>query len=396
MVKRNQQFAQLSPNYLFPEVVKRASSYPNAISLSIGDTSEPLGETIVHALKEKAHQLGTSKGYQGYGPEAGDPNLRKAIAKVYYHELISPDEVFISDGAKCDIGRVQLMFGPQVKIAVQDPTYPVYVDTGTLVGNRSISYLPCLPENDFFPSTFPNADVIYLCSPNNPTGAALTHQQLRFLVNWAKKNQSLIVFDTAYAGFIQDPTLPRTIYEIEGATEVAIEVSSLSKLVGFTGIRLGWTVIPKNIKYEDGHPLHADFSRLMTTFFNGASHLSQAGALAALSPKGIEEMKKTLSFYLENATLIRNALHPKGFPIYGGENAPYLWVDFGKRKSWDLFQTLLETTGIITTPGSGFGASGEGFLRFSAFGSRKHILNAIERIEKKWPENLLSMSPLPT
>jgi LL-diaminopimelate aminotransferase len=393
MVKRNPNFLKVSDRYLFSEVGRQIREYKEKhperelVSLSLGDTSEPLSATVVAGLSQKAIQLGTRGGYQGYGPEQGDMQLRYKIAEVFYPKQISADEIFISDGAKCDIGRLQLLFGQSVSIAVQDPTYPAYVDTSLLVAGRPIISLPCHPGNGFFPTMdgAPHIDLLYLSSPNNPTGAVATKEQLQTLVGWAKKKGALVIFDAAYSGFIQDPTLPRSIYEIEGADEVAIEVSSFSKLIGFTGVRLGWSVIPKKVCFEGGDSVHKDFTRLITTFFNGASIIAQAGALAALSEQGISEMKRTTSFYLENALLIKKALKPKGFPIYGGENAPYLWVDFDKQNAWDLFHTLLEHTGVIATPGSGFGPQGEGFLRFTSFGAREHVLKAIDRIEKRWP-----------
>lgn len=396
MVKRNQNFLKLSENYLFPEVMRRVklfkSTHPDAhlISLSIGDTSEPLTEAAISGLSEQSLKMGTREGYRGYGQEQGEWPLREKISSLFYHGTLSADEIFISDGAKCDIGRLQLLFGPSTSIAVQDPAYPVYVETGMFLGNTSIVYLPCHPQNGFFPdvSSLKSSSILYLCSPNNPTGSVATKKQLKSLVDWAKKENSLIIFDSAYSGFIQDPTLPRSIYDIEGAERVAIEVSSFSKLAGFTGVRVGWTVIPKALSFEDGHSVHKDFTRLITTFFNGASIISQAGALAALSPKGMEEMRSMLHFYLENAQIIKQALEAKGLSVYGGDNAPYLWVDFGQKSSWDLFQSLLEHSGLITTPGSGFGKQGEGFLRFSAFGPRAHILKAVERMKEKWPANL--------
>ncbi len=397
MVRRNSNFTNLSESYLFPEVMRRVREYrknhPEAdlISLSIGDTSEPLPQLISEEMAEVAKGLGSRAGYKGYGSEQGDPQLREKIAAVFYPGKIAADEIFVSDGAKCDIGRLQILFGTGASIAVQNPTYPVYVDTSLTLGNRQITYLSCRKENNFFPdlAELPDVDLLYLCSPNNPTGSVATREQLEAIVKWARKRGSIIIFDAAYSGFIQEADLPRSIYEIEGADEVAIEVSSFSKLVGFTGVRLGWTVIPKALRFEGGHSVHKDFNRLITTFFNGASVVAQAGGLAALSENGLQEMKKMLTFYLENAHLIKKALTAQGLPVYGGVNAPYLWVDCGGRPSWELFQELLDTTGIITTPGSGFGSEGEGFLRFSAFGSRPHILRAIERIKQQWPAHLL-------
>lgn len=364
--------------------MRRARQFDGLISLSIGDTSEPIPPAVTEKMIAAARQLSTRIGYTGYGAEQGGRSLREKIAAVVYNGSISPDEIFISDGAKCDIGRLQVLFG-EAAIAVQNPTYPVYVDTGLLL-NQTIGYMDCVPETNFFPKEFPNADLIYLCSPNNPTGAAATRSQLESLVRAAKEKHAFIIFDAAYAGFIQDPSIPRSIYEIEGADEVAIEVSSFSKLIGFTGVRLGWSVVPQKLKYADGGSVRDDYSRIVTTFFNGASNISQAGGLAALEQQ--EEIERLSAYYLENARLIKEALAPKGFPIYGGVNAPYLWVDFKNRDSWALFQLLLEETKLITTPGSGFGSCGEGFLRFSAFGNRERILQAAERIEKQWPKQL--------
>jgi LL-diaminopimelate aminotransferase len=401
MVHRNPNFLSVLDHYLFPEIMRRAQAFKNnnpnieLLSLSIGDTSGPLAAFITQGLVKRAEKLGTIEGYKGYCAEQGEQFLRKKIAEVFYQNEISHDEIFISDGAKCDIGRMQLLFGPEVKIAIQDPAYPVYVETYRLAGGQDIMFLPCIPENDFFPniSNIPKIDLLYLCSPNNPTGSVATHEQLREAVLWAKSCKAFIIFDAAYSSFIQDPSLPHTIYEIEGGDEVAIEISSFSKLAGFTGVRLGWTVIPKKLLFSNGHSVHQDFNRLTSTFFNGASVISQAGGMAALSSQGLQEIKTMLDVYMDNARMIRKALESLGVKVYGGVNAPYLWAYFGKHDSWDLFQTLMQSTGIIATPGSGFGKNGEGFLRFSAFGSKEHIQKAIQRIINLWPENLLSPNP---
>ncbi|MCC5832759.1 MAG: LL-diaminopimelate aminotransferase [Chlamydiales bacterium] len=389
MIKRNNGFTLLQKNYLFPEVLRRARAYDDLISLSIGDTSEPIPAVVTEAMQRAAARLSSRSGYSGYGAEQGSQALREKIAEKVYHGRVSADEIFISDGAKCDIGRLQILFNGST-IAVQNPTYPVYVDTGLLL-NQTVVYMDCRAENHFFPSLFPHADLIYLCSPNNPTGSAATYAQLEALVRRAKEKETFIVFDAAYAGFITDPSLPRSIYEIEGAEEVAIEVSSFSKLIGFTGVRLGWSVVPHRLRYPGGGSVREDYARIVSTFFNGASNIAQAGGYAALDHQ--DEINRLSAYYLENARLIREALEPKGFPIYGGENAPYLWVDFGGLESWALFQLLLEETGLITTPGSGFGSCGEGYLRFSAFGNREGILQAVERIETKWPKQL-SLLPI--
>lgn len=397
MVNRNPHFTQVSSNYLFPEVARRVKAFsikhPSLplISLSIGDTSEPLAEPITEAMEQMSKALHTREGYQGYGPEQGEMKLRERIASVFYREKRSSEEIFISDGAKCDLGRLQILFGPDASIAIPDPAYPAYMDTNLIAGRQSLFLQPCKAEEDFFPhpERLPKVDILYLCSPNNPTGACLNKEQLKAFVEWAKRRKSILVFDAAYASYIQDSSLPRSIYEIEGAEEVAIEISSFSKLAGFSGVRLGWTVIPHSLRYEDGQSVHADWSRLITTFFNGASVVAQAGGVAALSEPGLKAIQSQISFYLENAWLLRKALTKKECIVYGGENAPYLWVGFKKKlPSWDLFQSLLESAHLITTPGIGFGSCGEGYLRFSAFGSREKIQEAIRRIEQKWPANL--------
>ncbi|KIC75006.1 Aminotransferase ALD1 [Neochlamydia sp. TUME1] len=390
MIKRNANFAKLNNGYLFPEIHKRKlkfiSDHPQAevISLGIGDTTEPIPSSIAHAMSQEAMKLGTIQGYSGYGPEQGLNELRERIASQLYFNRISSSEVFVSDGAKCDIGRLQMLLGKHVSVAIQDPAYPVYVDGSIIQGVSNIVYMPCTPENNFFPDLerTPRTDIIYFCSPNNPTGAVATKDQLTRLVDFAKSNQTIILFDSAYASFIQDPSLPKSIFEIPGAKEVAIEVSSFSKLAGFTGVRLGWTIIPQALKYEDGTPVNADWQRLTTTIFNGASNIAQQGGMAVLEDRGLQEVKKTCQLYLENAQLIKVALEQQGWEVYGGTNAPYLWVRFKNRKSWEVFQALLENYHIITTPGSGFGPSGEGFIRFTAFGTRNNIMLAINRLKK--------------
>lgn len=388
MVKRNQNFGQLKATYLFPEINQRKKKFlvehpeVHLISLGIGDTTEPLPPSIAEALRESAQKLGTRAGYTGYGPEQGVKELREKIAAVMYHHAVTPDEVFISDGAKCDIGRLQLLFGPTCSIAVQDPAYPVYVEGSLLSGVKHIHYMPCNPENDFFPdlTKVPRTDLIYFCSPNNPTGAAATRDQLSRLVEFAKANQSIILFDSAYANYIQNESYPRSIYEIPGAKEVAIEISSFSKIAGFTGVRLGWTVVPDALRFEDGSSVRADWNRLTSTIFNGASNIAQSGGIAVLDHRGQEEIKALTNFYKENARLIRTTLKSLGYEVYGGDNAPYVWVKFNFRKSWDIFQDFLEKFHIVTTPGSGFGPEGEGFIRISAFNSRANIHEALARI----------------
>ncbi|CAM6103718.1 unnamed protein product [Calypogeia fissa] len=400
-VERNSNFAKLQAGYLFPEIARRrrehVQKYPDAkvISLGIGDTTEPIPEVISAAMQQKALALSTVEGYTGYGAEQGEEPLRAAIQKFVYTDTgVKANEVFVSDGAKCDIARLQLLFGPKATIAVQDPSYPAYVDTSVMMGQTGafqtdvqqyskIQYMKCTPENDFFPdlSATPRTDVIFFCSPNNPTGATATRKQVEELVKFAKKNGSVIVYDAAYSIYISDDS-PKTIYEIPGAREVAIEVSSFSKLVGFTGVRLGWTVVPDELLFSDGFPMIKDFNRVMTTCFNGASNIPQAGGLACLQPDGMKAVEAIAGFYKENTQIIVDALTSVGLKTYGGKNAPYVWVHFPGKSSWDVFAEILEKTHVVTTPGSGFGPAGEGFVRVSAFGHRENILEAADRLKK--------------
>ncbi|XP_009407826.1 probable LL-diaminopimelate aminotransferase, chloroplastic isoform X1 [Musa acuminata AAA Group] len=400
-VTRNANMAKLQAGYLFPEIARRRSAhmlkYPDVqvISLGIGDTTEPIPEVITSSMAMRAHFLSTVEGYSGYGAEQGDKKLRATIASTYYKDLgIEESDIFVSDGAKCDISRLQLLFGSEVKMAVQDPSYPAYVDSSVITGQTGlfqkdiekygdIEYMRCVPENDFFPdlSTISQADVIFFCSPNNPTGSAATREQLTHLVQFAKNNGSIIVYDSAYAMYISDDS-PRTIFEIPGAKEVAIEISSFSKYAGFTGVRLGWTVVPKELLFADGFPVAKDFNRIVCTCFNGASNIAQAGGLACLSPEGLKAMTETINFYKENTEIIVDTFSSLGFNVYGGKNAPYVWVQFPGRSSWDVFAEILEKAHVVTTPGSGFGPGGEGFIRVSAFGHRANILEAAKRIKQ--------------
>lgn len=387
-MKRNDTFLELKASYLFPEILKRKQDFllenpgVSLISLGIGDTTESIPPSIAKALSEASLKLGTAAGYVGYGPEKGIADLRERVASRIYHSGVHANEIFISDGAKCDIGRLQMLFGQNISIAVQDPSYPVYIDGSLIQGVKTIVSLPCTPENEFFPdlSKTPRTDLIYFCSPNNPTGAVATKSQLKELVDFAKKNHSIIIFDAAYANFIQDPDLPKSIYEIEGAKEVAIEIGSFSKLAGFTGIRLGWTVVPDALKYEDGSSVKNDWNRLTTTLFNGASYIAQMGGAAVLEDKGWEEIKHLTHFYMENAKILKSGLESKGHEVFGGNNAPYLWVRFKGKKSWDVFQELMSRSHIISTPGAGFGPEGEGFIRFTAFGKRENIQKALMQV----------------
>ena len=400
MPKRNSNIAKLQSGYLFPEINRRKKAFldrnPKAklLSLGIGDTTEPITPHIDKALVNAAASLGTREGYSGYGDEQGMAALREKIASVLYKGMIKGEEVFVSDGAKPDIGRLQLLFGNDAVVAVQDPAYPVYIDSTVMYGKtgkynesrkrfENIVYMPCNPENNFFPDLkkIPKADVIFFCSPNNPTGAVAARQQLKELVEYARKNKSIIVFDSAYSEYISDKNLPKSIYEIKGAKEVAIEVSSFSKPIGFTGVRLGWAIVPNELKFSDGSFVRNDWNRITATLFNGASNIAQRGALAALDKKGLHEMKQTVAYYMENAGIIRKALKDAKCEAYGGENAPYLWARINGMGSWEAFEHLLEEAHIVTTPGVGFGQNGEGFLRFSAFGHRENIVEAAKRLK---------------
>jgi LL-diaminopimelate aminotransferase len=399
MVKRNPHVAKLNSGYLFPEIIKRKQAflekYPQAelISLGIGDTTEPLPSFITDHLAQAALALGTTTGYTGYGPEEGQYSLRQLIAEQLYQNRFKAEEIFISDGTNSDIGRLQILFGSQTTMAVQDPSYPVYIDTSVMLGQTStyhapsskyqgITYMSCLPTNHFFPtlSQLPPTDLIYFCSPNNPTGAVATHSQLEDLVSYAQKNRSILIFDTAYAHYIQQNDLPRSIYEIKGAKEVAIELGSFSKMAGFTGVRLAWSVVPKELQFEEGLSVHQDWNRVHSTFFNGASNISQAGGKAVLHPEGQKGIEQLIHAYMKNASLLRSVFEDLGYEAYGGTNAPYLWVLFPHRNSWKSFDILMEEAHLVTAPGVGFGPAGEGFLRFSAFGKRSQIEEAADRL----------------
>jgi LL-diaminopimelate aminotransferase len=366
------------------------------ISLGIGDTTQPIPEHILSGLVNSASKLGTKEGYSGYGAEQGMAELRKKIADKLYGGIIKDSEVFVSDGAKCDIMRVQQVFGPGVITAVQDPSYPVYVDTSVMMGQTGninpdtkqfdrIVYMPCTDENNFFPDidNLPRADIVYFCSPNNPTGAAATKEQLEKLVKVCKERGSILVFDAAYAPFIRSEGVPKSIFEIEGAREVAMECNSFSKYAGFTGVRLGWTVVPDELTFADGSKVRDDFNRIMTTAFNGASNIVQGGGLACLDDEGLAEIDTLIDYYLENAKLLKEAMESIGYAVYGGTDAPYVFVKLPEGKnSWDTFSEILEKAQVVTIPGAGFGPGGEGYLRFSAFAPRETVIEACSRLKE--------------
>ncbi len=394
----------MTAGYLFPEVARRRREYQEKnkdakiISLSIGNTTEPLPEFIAKAMADYSMALSTAEGYSGYGDEQGNSALRAKIAEVWYKGMATADEVFISDGAKCDIARIQTLFGSKVKVAVQDPSYPVYVDGSVIIGAagkntgkgyKGVTYMPCVPENNFFPeiSKIKKNSLIYFCSPNNPTGACATKEDLRKLVDFANANGCIIIYDAAYREFIRDENLPKTIFEIEGSRTCAIEINSFSKPAGFTGVRLGWSIVPNELKFADGTSVNKDWNRVMTTLFNGASNVAQAGGLACLEPEGIKAMKDVIDYYLVNAKKIEETLKGENFrkigvEIYSTGNSPYVWAKFPGKKSWDVFDTILNKCHIVTTPGSGFGPSGESFIRFSSFGHQNDVNEACERLSR--------------
>ncbi len=403
MIRINENYLKLKASYLFADIAKRVTAYTTAnpdkplIRLGIGDVTEPLPPVCVEALHAGADEMSRRETFKGYGPEQGYAFLREAIAQHDYAArgcAITADEVFVSDGAKCDCGNIQEIFATEgLRLAIPDPVYPVYVDTNVMAGRtgpnvdgryEGILYLESTPANGYVPAV-PDApaDLIYLCFPNNPTGAVATKAQLAEWVAYAKKHRAIILFDSAYEAFIRDPEIPRSIYEIPGADEVAIEMRSFSKTAGFTGTRCAYTVIPKKLMAYDqagnAHPVHALWNRRHTTKFNGVSYPVQKAAAAIYTPAGQAQVKAQADFYLQNAALIRRAMADLGFSVTGGDNAPYIWVNTG-RDSWEFFDLLLNRAGVVCTPGAGFGRCGEGHVRISAFNSRANVETALERI----------------
>ncbi len=403
MVKINSNYDKLGAGYLFPEISRRVKIFTEknpgveVMRLGIGNTTEPLSPTIITSLHSSVDKLANVKTYSGYGDEQGNKNLRDAIVSYYKNmgvELL-PDEIFVSDGAKCDVSNIQSIFSTDAVVAVQDPAYPVYVDSNVIYGRSKnsegvtyggIVYMPCNESNSFFPKLpTQKVDLIYICSPNNPTGAVATKEQLKLFVDYALENKAVIIFDAAYNEFITDSTLPKTIYCVEGSKECAIEINSFSKMAGFTGVRLGWSVVPKKCVCENAveGKLNSMWNRRQTTMFNGASNIVQDGGLAVLSPQGMKESKEIISYYMQNAQIIKKGLEEKGFEVVsGGVNAPYLWVKTPSgMKSWEFFDKILLEAKVVVTPGAGFGPSGEGYFRVSAFGHRENIIKAIESIK---------------
>lgn len=404
MSKINENYAKLASGYLFPEINRRVRAFLDknpgveVMPLGIGDTTHPLAPSVVKAMRKAVGKLAGEKTYTGYGDEQGNKSLRAVISQ--YHKNmgadVAADEIFVSDGAKSDLSNLQGIFAKDVVVAVQDPVYPVYVDTNVIAGRtgpsngkggyEGIVYMVCDEGNGFFPQVpARKVDLIYLCSPNNPTGATATRAQLKSFVDYARKNGAIIIFDAAYNEYISDPSLPKSIYQIEGARECAIEVNSFSKSAGFTGVRLGWTVVPKNIVCDGAAHgrLNEIWNRRQTTMFNGAPNISQQGGLAALSDKGMRENAKIIAYYMNNAKVIMEGLESAGLRVFGGINAPYLWVKVpAAMKSWEFFDKVLSEAHVVCTPGSGFGAAGEGFARFTAFGNSRKVKRAVESIKK--------------
>jgi LL-diaminopimelate aminotransferase len=408
MATINDNYLKLKAGYLFPEIARRVNAFAQAhpeetiIKLGIGDVTEPLPAACCEAMTKAVAEMGDRNTFQGYGPEQGYAWLREKIAKHDFQARgcdIDASEIFVSDGSKCDTGNILDIFGDRNSIAVTDPVYPVYVDTNVMAGHtgdanaqgeyEGFVYLPISAENNFV-AEIPKekVDLIYLCFPNNPTGATATKEYLQAWVDYALAHGSIIFFDAAYEAFITDPDLPHSIYEIEGARNCAIEFRSFSKNAGFTGTRCAFTVIPKALKAKavDGSDveLWQLWNRRQSTKFNGVSYIVQRGAEAVYSPEGQEQVKKLVQFYLENAQIIRQKLTAAGISVYGGVNAPYVWVKTpDDLSSWDFFDRLLQGCHVVCTPGSGFGAAGEGYIRISAFNSRPNVEEAMERITHK-------------
>ena len=406
MVQINENYLKLKAGYLFPEIGRRVTAFSEAnpdaqiIKLGIGDVTEALPAAVVEAMHSAVDELANRNSFHGYGPEQGYAFLREPIAATDYQSRgvnVSADEIFISDGSKCDTGNILDIFGPNNRIAITDPVYPVYVDTNVMAGRtgaadeggryEGLVYLPVTAENNFVPD-LPSepVDLIYLCYPNNPTGTVATKDTLKKWVDYARENNSIILFDAAYEAFISDDSIPHSIYEIDGAREVAIEFRSFSKNVGFTGVRCAFTVVPKELTVtaSDGSEvsLHQLWNRRQSTKFNGASYVVQKGAAAAYTDEGRAQVRSLIDFYMTNAGLLREGLQAAGIEVFGGVNAPYVWLRTPNGlSSWDFFDQLLSKGHLVGTPGSGFGASGEGYFRLSAFNSRENVEAALERFK---------------
>ena len=402
MVQLNENYQKLPGSYLFAEIDRRVTAYRREhpdrelIRLGIGDVTRPLAPAVVSAMKQAAAEMGREETFRGYPPYRGYDFLLEAIAQHDYAARgvrLSPEEIFVSDGAKSDCGSIGDIFGPDNRVAVCDPVYPVYVDTNAMAGRAGeydpgterwsrLIYMPCTKENGFLPQLpRERADLIYLCFPNNPTGAAASREQLKPWVDYANANGSVILYDAAYEAFITEADVPHTIYEIEGARECAIEFRSFSKTAGFTGTRCAYTVIPKDLE-RNGTALNGLWNRRQCTKFNGVPYVVQRGAEAVYSPEGRAQVKETIDYYLNNAKVIREGLAAAGLTVSGGENSPYIWARTPDGMgSWDFFDKLLREANVVTTPGAGFGPSGEGYIRLTAFGEAEATRQAVERIK---------------
>ena len=402
MLKVNDNFQKLPGSYLFSTIAKKVAAYSaehpdkNIIRLGIGDVTQPIAPAIIEAMHKAVDEMGAAETFRGYAPDLGYDFLRNAIVKNDYEAKgceISADEIFVSDGAKSDSGNIQELFSADNKIAVCDPVYPVYVDSNVMAGRTgtydektgmwsNVIYMPCVMENGFVPE-FPKEtpDVIYLCLPNNPTGTTITKDQLQSWVDYANKNGALIIYDAAYEAYISEENVAHSIYECEGARTCAIELRSFSKNAGFTGVRLGFTVVPKDLKY-DGVSLNSMWARRHGTKFNGAPYIVQRAGEAVYSEAGKAQLKEQIAYYMRNAKTIYDGLKEAGYTVFGGVNAPYIWLKTPeKMTSWDFFDYLLENANVVGTPGAGFGPSGEGYFRLTAFGSYENTAAALERIK---------------
>ena len=389
-MKMNKHYNELKASYLFVDIAHKVAAYQEAhpekeiIRLGIGDVTQPLAKCVVQAMRDAAEEMGTKEGFHGYGPEQGYPFLKQAIQGYYAGRgtQLAEDEIFISDGAKSDLGNLLDLFSQDNTILVPDPVYPVYVDDNVMAG-RKILYLPATAENGFLPmpDEAPHADIVYICSPNNPTGATYSVEQLKAWVAWAKANDAVILFDAAYECFVSEPGLARSIFEVEGAKEVAIEVCSFSKIAGFTGTRCGYTVVPQAI-VSDGQSLNKMWLRRQTTKFNGVAYVVQRGAEAVFTDEGMKEIQQNLDYYRANAAVIAAALDEAGVWYCGGKNSPYIWLRCpNEMGSWEFFDWLLEHAHVVGTPGEGFGPCGKGYFRLTAFGDAERTKEAAARIK---------------
>ncbi|MCX8091671.1 MAG: LL-diaminopimelate aminotransferase [Verrucomicrobiae bacterium] len=408
MALLNEHFLKLKAGYLFPEIARRVRAFceahpdvaPRLIRCGIGDVTEPLPPAAIAAMHRAVDELAARETFHGYGPEQGYEWLRATIAEHDFRARgceVADDEIFVSDGTKCDMGNILDIFGAKNKIAIPDPVYPVYVDTNVMAGHTGpanaagayagLVYLPCRPANGFVPEPPKrHVDLIYLCSPNNPTGAVATREQLEAWVRYALEHRAVILFDAAYEAYIRDPALPHSIYEIPGARECAIEFRSFSKNGGFTGVRCAYAVVPKTVNGHTragvAHPLHPLWLRRMTTKFNGVSYITQRGAEALYTPEGKAQVRALIEHYMGNATVLREGLQKAGLRVFGGVNAPYLWVKTPRGlSSWDAFDKILREANVVVTPGAGFGARGEGYFRLSAFNSRANAEEVARRLQ---------------